>query len=42
VETFVLIMVYSVMVLAGLSVFGGALVALSIWLIDNSEDQHAH
>jgi hypothetical protein len=42
VETFILIMTYSVLVLAGLSLFGGALVALSTWLIDNSGDQNAH
>lgn len=41
-DVFLLIMFYSVLVLVGLTVFGGALVALAIWLVDNSEDQHAH
>lgn len=41
-ETFTLIMIYSFMVLVGLSVAGGVLVALAIWLIDNSGDEHAH
>jgi hypothetical protein len=42
VETFLLIMLYSTLVLAGLSIAGGALVAVATWLIDNSEEQHAH
>jgi hypothetical protein len=41
-ETFLLIMFYSALVLVGLSVLGGALVAVSMWLVDNSEEQHAH
>ncbi|MEX2541264.1 MAG: hypothetical protein WD314_05625 [Trueperaceae bacterium] len=41
-EVFVSIMFYSVLVLAALSIFGGALVALAVWLVDNSEEHHAH
>lgn len=41
-ETFVLIMVYSVMVLVGLSVVAGALVAVANWLIDNSAEPDVH
>ena len=41
-ETFVLIMVYSVMVLVGLSVASGALVAVATWLIDNSAEPDVH
>lgn len=41
-ETFVLIMVYSVMVLVGLSVAAAALVAVANWLIDNSAEPDLH
>lgn len=38
-ETFLEIMLYSILVLVGLSVVGGALVASTIWLVDNSEQE---
>jgi hypothetical protein len=41
-ETFLLIMVYSVLVLTGLTIFGGALVAVATWLIENTGERHAH
>lgn len=41
-ETFILIMTYSVLVLVGLSLLAGALIAVSNWLIDNSAEPVEH
>lgn len=41
-ETFVLIIIYSVFVLFALSAFAGVLVAASNWLIDNSAETLEH
>ncbi|HEX7005102.1 MAG TPA: hypothetical protein VF168_13030 [Trueperaceae bacterium] len=41
-ETFILIMSYSVMVLIGLSALGSVLVLASHWLIDNSAEIQSH
>lgn len=41
-ETFILIMTYSVLVLVGLSVAAVALVALGNWIIDNSTEPEGH
>lgn len=41
-ETFILIITYSVLVLLGLSTFGAVLVFASNWLVDNSTEPLSH
>jgi hypothetical protein len=40
--TFVQIGIYSVFVLVGLSLVSAALIFVSTWLVDQSEDHEAH
>lgn len=41
-ETLILILTYSVMVLVALSLAAGLLVMASVWLIDNSAEPQGH
>lgn len=41
-ETFALIMIYSVMVLVGLSVAAAVLVGAGHWLVDNTAETSGH